>query len=127
MNISINPNFEKTVEWIKQNGYWDLFEIKDNGYFRIAKDGEKPYMYGEYGWEENESVKEKSVAIEKDDVKVLIDYIHNSKTEYIPLEERYILYRIPDESSKSYDVITAFRQEEIEKLLPDYDLNKIKE
>ncbi len=127
MHQSINPNYTKTMNWIKENGYWENISIKNTGDIYIARDWrDLPFVDEEGRLVEIIPEKNNFVKIEnKDDIQKLIDYAQTAFTEYIPSGEKFRVYQIVSENTKDYNSVTTLKKEEIAKLFPNSDWQKL--
>ncbi len=118
----INPNFVNTMQWLCENGYWEHISIKNAGEIYIAHENDELPLFnkeGEVALRKDKFIKLKT----EEDKKILIDYIHTAKTEYIPKKDRLVVYRVTNEMMGDYNTLTVMTKEELSKLLPDYDLS----
>jgi len=130
LHLNINPNYKRTVQWIKDNGYWDLVKINNEGFIYICKDGQRLPFVGEAldiaAGESATSKKEESDIIKlenQEDLERLIEYAHTAPSRYINRDERYCVYQIKDEANKDYLFLTRMTKEEIEALFPEKDFS----
>lgn len=122
LSQKINPNFENTMNWLRENGYWEELSIKNAGEIYIAHENDELPLFNKEG--EVVLRKDKFIKLAtEEDKKLLIDYIQTVKTEYIPKNDRLVVYRVTNEKMGDYNIITVMTKEELLKLLPDYDLN----
>ncbi len=122
LSQKINPNFENTMNWLYENGYWEELSIKNIGEIYIAHENDELPLFNKEG--EVVLRKDKFIKLAtEEDKKILIDYIQTAKTEYIPKNDRLVVYRVTNEKMGDYNIITVMTKEALSKLLPDYDLN----
>ncbi len=120
LSQKINPNFENTMNWLYENGYWEELSIKNVGEIYIANENDELPLFNKEG--EVVLGKDKFIKLATEqDKKTLIDYIQTAKTEYIPKNERLVVYRVTNEKMGDYNIITIMTEEELSKLLPNYD------
>lgn len=121
LSQKINPNFENTMNWLYENGYWEELSIKDIGEIYIAHENDELPLFNKEG--EVVLRKDKFIKLTtEEDKKILIDYIQTAKTEYIPKNDRLVVYRVTNEKMGDYNIITIMTKKELSRLLPDYDL-----
>ncbi len=127
MHQSINSNYINTLSWIRENGYWENIALKNNGVLYVTKDWEDlPFVDREGRLVEIIPEKKNFIKIEKkEDIQKLIDYVQSAPTEYIPSNIRFEVYQVVNENTKEYNTIAALKKEEIAKLFPDYDWQKL--
>ena len=130
VHLNINPSYKRTVQWIKDNGYWDLVKIKNEGFIYICKEEENlPFVKEALDIAAGEGViskKEQTDIIKlenQQDLEKLIEYIHTAPVGYINQDERYCVYQIKDEANKDYMFLTRMTREEIETLFPEKDFS----
>ncbi|MBQ6938187.1 MAG: hypothetical protein IJN36_06700, partial [Clostridia bacterium] len=130
LHLNINPNYKRTVQWIKDNGYWDLVKINNEGFIYICKDGQRLPFVGEAldiaAGESATSKKKESDIIKlenQEDLERIIEYAHTAPSRYINRDERYCVYQIKDEANKDYLFLTRMTKEEIEALFPEKDFS----
>lgn len=118
-HIGINPNFEKTISWIKENGLWDIVKIRNSGVLYIARDWRELPFFDDDGriLEKNDPEKEKNIIKIEDEEKraKIIDYIHNTGLDYIPEDEFYTIYKVDDFNAKDYTVLSIIPEKELSK------------
>jgi len=125
LSYAINPNFEKTMAWLSEHGYWETISIKNNGSIFIVPESEASHFFGKEGVDSSSAVEH--IKIENDeDKQTLIDYIHTAKTEYISSHIRNAVYKVTNETMGNYKLLSYMTREELIGLLPDYDF-KFKE
>lgn len=123
-NIEINNNYENTIRWFKENGYWDAIKPQVNEDIRMYLCTYKDYM--------NSLLKDKKVvtpkgsyvsgsdipqnAIELDKQK-LCNFIETYKPRYIYGDDYYVITNYTDgQIYPAYDVDTETAQKLIEEL-----------
>ena len=127
MHQSINPNYVNTINWIKENGYWENISLKNDGTIYIAKDWKDlPFVDEEGRLVEIIPEKDNFIKIEdKEDIERLIAYAQSTPSEYIPSNKRFRVYQIVNENAKDYNSVTVLSKEEIAKLFPDSEWHKL--
>ncbi len=127
MHQSINPNYVNTINWIKENGYWENISLKNDGTLYIARNWKDlPFVDEEGRLVEIIPEKENFIKIEdKADIKRLIDYAQSNPSEYIPSNKRFRVFQIVNENTKDYNSVTVLSKEEIAKLFPDSEWHKL--
>ncbi len=122
IRVDINANFENTLAWLIENGYWEKFSIKNDGIMYICRDyTELPFVRGNEFTGEISEEKEKNI-IKLDtpeELEKIINYAHFEKQEYIKEQERYEVYQVFNTSSLDYRNITALSKKELIRLFPD--------
>ena len=122
LSQKINPNFKNTMNWLYENGYWEELSIKNVGEIYIAHENDELPLFDKEG--EVVLRKDKFIKLAtEEEKKTLIDYIQTAKTEYVPKNDRLVVYRVTNEKMGDYNIITVMTKDELTKLLPDYDLS----
>ncbi len=130
LHLNVNPNYKRTMQWIKDNGYWEMVKIKNEGFIYICKEWENlPFVGKTLDIAAGESViskKEEKDIIKlenQEDIERLIEYAHTAPSRYISQDKRYTVYQIKDEANKDYIFLTRMTKEEIEALFPEKDFS----
>jgi len=122
MHQTINMNFENTVKWIKDNGYWESVFIKNEGQMYIAKNWE----YMPFTKTNENNVEKNFLKIEKgEDFDKIIDFIENYKPGYVPEEQKLRLYHSYSAEDKDYSMTAEIPIDELKKLFPDKQIDKL--
>lgn len=127
LHYSINPNYTNTINWIKENGYWENISLKNDGTLYIARDWiDLPFVDEEGRLVEIIPQKNNFIKIEnKEDIQKLISYVQTTPSEYIPSNESFRVYQIVNENTKDYNSVATVKKEEIAKLFPNSDWHKL--
>ena len=116
MNYNINPNYKNTISWIKENGYWDSLNIKNDGIIYICKDyNNLPFVDKDGGIVEIETEKDGNIIKIQDEAmcQKLIEYILSSPSDYIKKNDRYYVYQVRDAEKRDYRRISVITKEEL--------------
>ncbi len=122
VQVNINANFENTLAWFIENGYWDKFAVKNDGIMYICKDyTQLPFARGNEFTGEISTEKEKNIIKldTSEDLQKIINYAHFEKQAYIKEQERYEVYQVFNTSSLDYRNITSLSKKELIRLFPD--------
>jgi len=118
--ISINPSFEKTVKWIKENGYWDIVKIKNAKALYIARDRSELPFFDDEGRllekEDPEKLKKIIKITEKEHMENIFDYVQSTGHGFIPKEEAYYIFMVDDTAAKDYAILSVITEEEVKEL-----------
>lgn len=119
LHIPVNSNYKNTMEWIKENGYWETVCIRSGKAYCVAK------SWDELPGKNGESDGRILLVEDETDIEKITDFVYNSHQKYIPDKDRYYLYQVIDADTKDYRSITFMTKEELTELLPGYDLTEI--
>lgn len=128
MYQAINANYTNTINWIYQNGYWDAVALKNEGVMYIARDWQRLPFIDSEGRTVDHIIEGKDDFLKIDseeERQKIIDFAHNTLPEYISENEKFRIFRVVNEQSKSYDVITTLTKEQIANLFPEKDWQKL--
>ncbi len=125
---SINPNYTNTINWLRDNGYWESLEYKNpDGAMYIARGKSTPF-YDVRGMRRTDDteIKETFIKFESgEDVKRIVDFCNNKKREYVKEKDRYVVYNVYDDVNKNYSVITTISIDELKELFPEKDFSEL--
>ena len=124
----INANYTNTINWIRENGYWENVELKNEGVMYIAREWKDLPFIDEEGRTVDNIIEGKDNFLKidsKEDIQKIIDFSHNAQPGYIPKEEKFRIFRVINEQTKNYAVITTLTKTQIGKLFPDKDWQKL--
>jgi len=123
ISCGINQNFERTMNWLSENGYKQALSVKDTQNIYIVPNSSTDEFYAGEKYVSASAVEHIKVDNEEDK-KTLIDYINNAKPEYIPTNERFYVYRATSIEVGDYSLLSIITKEEISTLLPSYEFTK---
>ena len=128
MYQSINMNYTNTINWLRENGYWDRVALKNEGIMYVAQDWTDLPFIDEEGRNVYHNIEGKNNFLKlesKEDIQKVIDFVYSTPPEYIAENERFRIYRVMDEQAKSYDLITNLTKEQIANLFPEKEWQKL--
>lgn len=127
MYQGINANYKNTINWIRENGYWDSIAIKNEGVMYIARDWEDlPFVDEEGRIVDIIEGKDNFIKLEDSaEVGKVIEFAHNTPREYISEDEKFKIYHVRNNETKDYDVVCFVTKAEIGRLFPDKDWQKL--
>ena len=128
MNLNINANYKNTLEWIRENGYWNYISLENKGIVYIVREWEDlPFVDDEGRVTELNPEKEKNTVriADREEIQRLFDYIHNNGHEYISEDDRYYVYQLLDSATREHRTITVMTKTQVGNLFSDSNWKEI--
>ncbi len=128
---SINSNYKHTIKWLRDNGLWEDVSLKNTGIMYVAKDWKNlPFFDSSGNLIMDVDIGEKElgecIKIEDaDEVDKIVDFCNNTPREYVRTEDRYTVFLVNDEIEKDFVNLTSISMEELRKLFPEKNLDKL--
>lgn len=116
---TINANFKNTIDWVKENGYWDSLNIENKGVLYIVNDWEDlPFVKNGAIVDEVDPEKEaKIIKLQGDNAQNVIDYILYAGQSYKKNERTLKVYQQTNSDPNSVRFLSEIPEEELKVLL----------
>lgn len=127
MYQGINANYTNTINWIRENGYWDSIAIKNEGVMYITRDWKDlPFVDEEGRVVDIIEGKDNFIKLEDSaDIGKVIEFVHNTPRDYISDDEKFRIFHVVNDATKDYNVVAYLTKAEIAELFPDKDWQKL--
>jgi len=133
MDITINANFKNTINWIKENGYWDylkmnnapeyVFYICTNEEFRAMQEAvdtnNNNHMRDASYTHKNYAPPENAMKIDTAKNAELIDFIHNYPVRYVYGDDFYVIGR-SNTDKEYFEIITNLDNDTAKQFMSDF-------
>lgn len=128
-SMEINPNYKKTMEWLKENGYYEKLKPVNEGPLFICRDRDdlplrRDETRGGRTWYDPDSEKEAAaIKIEKtEDIEKVLEYISTAHQRYLKNNEGLSIYscNLKDED---FRMISRISKEEAQMLFPNVNFS----
>ena len=126
--VAINSNYKNTIQWLRDNGYWESVALKNQGVMYIARDWKDLPFFDEEGrLVDNIDGKDSFIKIdEKEEVQKIVDFCNSTPREYVREKDRYTVFIVYSEQEKDHSTLTTISKEEIKALFPEKSIEKLK-
>ena len=118
--LEINANYKNTINWIKENGYWESVSLKNEGMMFISRSEYADFVFDGDDYSQIPEVKNGEIILLEDaaEIQKLIDYIHTNGQEYIPYESAYHIFIVKNIDYQRNIRIMSISGKEVKKLFP---------
>ena len=125
MYQQINTNFNNTIEWLMNNGYWEKLIPENSGIMYIAPDWrDLPFVDEEGRTVEIIEGKDNFIKVENGEkISEVLEYITQTPGDYVSQEEKFRIFMC--DTANDYSTIASLTREEVKKLFPEISVDKL--
>ncbi len=110
----INMNFKNTINWLKENGYWDAIKIEDEAPVYIVKNDNIPFMDF---WDMEIGIDhENAIILDGEKREAFYDFLNTTLKGRIEDEEKYIAYKLTNPDEMLFKYVTQLTKEQVDEL-----------